>query len=244
MATRPRWPGSISIDYLAGYLVNEYGRQALSHLPVVRRRELRGPPQQSRRPWRLESFAVTEDTDLTIRLVLAGERVRFDVTAVDEEEGVVTMTRVWRQRYRWARGHQQVCRDFRGPVLRSDRLTLGEKVETLLFLHVFHLPVASALGLVILVGWLAGFADPGGPVDLYVLWTLLFLGPLLELGSGLLISGADRREAAVLAYFMPVFFVSIALCTKAWIDGIAGRPYEWAKTARSGDPLARTGAPA
>ena len=67
--------------------------------------------------WNTDS--VTEDTDLTLRVVLLGERVRYDITAVDTEEGATTLGRFIRQRYRWARGHQQVWRDYRSLVLRS-----------------------------------------------------------------------------------------------------------------------------
>ena len=64
---------------------------------------------------------------------------------------------------------------------------------------------------------------------MYVLWTLLFLGPMLELGAGLLVAQADRRLACALVFFVPLYVVSVALCTKAWVDGIAGRPYRWAR---------------
>ena len=176
---------------------------------------------------------MTEDTDLTLRLVLAGQRVRYDITAVDEEEGVVTLLRYWRQRYRWARGHQKVWRDYRRAVWASARLSLAEKIETTMFLLAFHVPVASAVGLVILGLWVTGTVHPVEPVDTSVLWTLLFLGPLLELGGALLIARAPRRDALALVWFLPIFLVSIALCTKAWFDGLAGRPYTWAKTPRA-----------
>jgi hypothetical protein len=65
---------------------------------------------------------------------------------------------------------------------------------------------------------------------------LLLLGPLLELSTGLLLSGAAPRKASLLIFFLPLFFVSIALCTKAWLDGVLDRRYSWAKTARSGGP--------
>jgi cellulose synthase/poly-beta-1,6-N-acetylglucosamine synthase-like glycosyltransferase len=227
----------VAIDYYAGYLVNEYGRQALYQLPAyggancaVRAADLRAAGG-----WNPET--VTEDTDLTIRLLLAGRRVRYDVTAVDEEEGVVTLTRYWRQRYRWARGHQQVWRDYRRAVVRTPHLSPAEKLETVLFLLVFHLPAVAALGLGILAFWLTGLAQPHDPVNVFVLWTLLFLGPLLELGGGLLVAQVDRRTARYLALFMPIFFVGIAVCTKAWLDGILGRPYSWAKTRRADEPL-------
>ena len=233
----------VSIDYLAGYLVNEYGRQSLFRLPAyggancaVRTSSLRAMGG-----WNPDS--VTEDTDLTLRLLLRGEIVRYDVEAVDEEEGVVTLEAYWRQRYRWARGHQQVWRDHRRAVLGSRRLSGWQKLETLMFLLAFHVPVAAALGLVVLALWLMGVATPADPVGVYVLWTLLFLGPLLEVGAGLLVAQADRRDAWVLVYFIPLYLVSVALCTKAWVDGIAGRPYRWRKTARAADPVTVTGTP-
>jgi cellulose synthase/poly-beta-1,6-N-acetylglucosamine synthase-like glycosyltransferase len=173
-----------------------------------------------------------------MRLALAGERIRYDVNAVDHEEGVVSLTRFWRQRYRWARGHQQVWRDYHGQVWSSPRLTIAEKVETTLFLLVFHLPIASGLGLVIAALWTAGMARPADPLPLVLLWTLLFLGPLLELGAGLIISGADRREARALVFFLPLFILSTALCTKAWLDGLAGRPCQWVRTPRAAEPTA------
>jgi 1,2-diacylglycerol 3-beta-glucosyltransferase len=223
----------IAIDYLAGYLVNESGRQSVARLPgyggancavrTDRLRELGG--------W--NDGSVTEDTDLTLRLILSGQRVRYDVTAVDEEEGVVTLRRFWRQRYRWARGHQQVCRDYRRVVWRCPHLSLFQKVETTMFLYVFHVPILSGIGLLLLVAWATGVAPALDPMHGYVLWTLLFVGPLFELSGGLLIARADRRNAPLVVFFLPLFFVSILLCTKAWLDAAAGRSYSWVKTERA-----------
>jgi 1,2-diacylglycerol 3-beta-glucosyltransferase len=110
---------------------------------------------------------------------------------------------------------------------------VAEKIETTMFLLVFHLPVLSALGLVILGMWLGGVSTPSDSLHVNLLWSLLFLGPLLELGTGMLVGNVDRRNAFALVLFLPVFFVSIALCTKAWVDGLAGRRYAWVKTRRA-----------
>ncbi|MBV8982364.1 MAG: glycosyltransferase family 2 protein, partial [Acidimicrobiia bacterium] len=199
----------IAIDYRAGYLVNEYGRQALFHLPAYGGANcaVRASSLRAAGGWNPES--VTEDTDLTLRLLLRGERVRFDVNAVDREEGVVTLGRFWRQRYRWARGHQQAWRDYRAKVWATPHLSLAEKVETTMFLFVFHLPVAAGFGLVLMTTWLTGVAAPSDPLNLFVFWTLLFLGPMLELGGGLLVAGAERRNASAVVYFLPLFLVSM-----------------------------------
>ncbi len=232
----------IAMDYLAGYLVNEYGRQSIFLLPAYGGANCAVRASSLREVGGWNPDTVTEDTDLTLKLILSGQRVRYDVTAVDAEEGVVTVSRFWRQRYRWARGHQQVWRDYRQQVLTSRRLTVSEKVETIMFLLVFHMPVFSFLGLVLLIPWMFGVTHPDIAANAFVLWTLLFLGPLLELGGGLLLGRAPRRWVFSLIYFLPLFFVSIALCTKAWVDGLLGRPYTWVKTSRAHDPSSQ-GAP-
>jgi len=226
----------ITIDYLAGYLVNEFGRQSVFGLPAyggancaIRIEALRALGGWNER-------SVTEDTDVTMRLMLSGLRVRYEPTAVDDEEGVISLGRYWRQRYRWARGHQQVCRDYLRHVWRAPHLSPAERIETLMFLFVFHVPLAtlSALALLLLTftGLVPSVTVPGG----FVLWTLLFLGPMLELGGGMLLSGIQRRDVFAIVWFMPLFLISSALCTKAWIDGLAGTAYDWVRTDRAAAP--------
>lgn len=223
----------VAIDYLGGYLVNEYGRQAAFELPAyggancaVRRSVL-----EEVGGWNAAS--VTEDTDLTLRLVLLGHKVRYDITAVDQEEAVTTVRRYWRQRYRWARGHQQTWRDFRGAVWRSPHLSLGQKVETTMFLFGFHLPAFAlfslALSLVMLV---QGQEMPVAPVAGVALWTLLFCGPLVETGVGMAIGRVPRRMVWDLLLFLPFYVLAMAVCTKALVDGLWGSSYSWVKTPR------------
>jgi cellulose synthase/poly-beta-1,6-N-acetylglucosamine synthase-like glycosyltransferase len=225
---------TIAVDYYSGYLVNEYGRQSLFDLPAYG-----GSNCAVRASW-LAAFGgwnedtVTEDTDLTLRLVLVGQFVRYDVTAIDTEESVPTFRRFWRQRYRWARGHQQAWREFRLAALRTRRLSVGRKLETIMFLLVYHVPVLCALGLFMVALRAAGILDWGAGLDLTPVATLLFLGPLLELASGLIVSRAPRSAAWGVLLFLPTFVVFTVVCTKSWFDGIFGRPYTWVKTPRTG----------
>jgi 1,2-diacylglycerol 3-beta-glucosyltransferase len=226
----------VEIDYLAGYLVNEFGRDRVYRLPAYGGANcaVRASSLTALGGW--NEHSVTEDTDLTLRLVLRGQRVRYDVTAVDEEEAVTTLRRYWRQRYRWARGHQQVWRDYRAAVWRSRHLPFLAKIETTMFLLIFHTPVLSGLGMVLLLAWMAGAfrIAPGFDGYIFAFWTLLFLGPFMEFGTGLLLASGPRRRVGTLVLFVPMFFVGVALCTKAWFDGKFGRRYTWAKTARAG----------
>jgi cellulose synthase/poly-beta-1,6-N-acetylglucosamine synthase-like glycosyltransferase len=231
---------TIAIDYYCGYLVNEYGRQSLYRLPAYGGANCAVRTTSLRALGGWNEASVTEDTDLTLRLVLNGERVRYDVTAIDTEEGVPTFRRFWRQRYRWARGHQEAWLEYRKSVWRSPVLSNVEKFETTMFLLVYHVPLLCSLGLLLLGFRAVGLVDWGSTIDLTPIAVLLFLGPLLELASGLIVSNAPRKSALGMILFLPSYLVFIVVCTKAWIDGVLGRPYSWHKTERSGegDPTA------
>lgn len=226
--------GAISLEYEAGYLVNEYGRQAIFGLPAYggANCSVRATSLIRHGGWNPTSH--TEDTDLTMRLVLAGEHIRYDVSAVDVEEAVTTFANYWRQRYRWARGHQKVLRDYWRIAARTPHLTRLQRIETLAFLGIYHTPVvafgATVLGLAAIFGVVAPESIPGG----YIFWPLLFLGPLAELGAAMLLAGVNRRRALGLLWFVPLYALSMLIATKAWIDGIFGRRYTWVKTARTG----------
>ncbi len=224
---------SIAIDYFSGYLVNEYGRQALFGLPAYGGANcaIRASTLRQLGGWNPKS--VTEDTDITMRLMLHGQKIRYDITAVDTEEGATTLSRFVKQRYRWARGHQQVWRDYRRGVWLSSTLTLAEKIETTLFLLVYHVPVLCALTLGLTALRIFGVGPHVSIFELLPLAALLFAGPFCELAVGLLVGRAPRRAAWSVAWMTPLFVVFMLVCAKAWADGILGRPYTWVKTRRS-----------
>ena len=224
---------SIAIDYFSGYLVNEYCRQALFELPAYGGANCAVRATTLRRlgGWNTES--VTEDTDLTLRVVMLGDRVRYDITAVDTEEGATTLRRFMSQRYRWARGHQQVWRDYRGHVLRTPHLSVLEKLESMMFLLVYHVPVLCTMTLLMTLLRIAGIGPTLTIFELLPLAALLFAGPFCELAVGLMVGRAPRRSAWSIAWMTPIFFVFMLVCTKAWFDGLLGRQYRWVKTARS-----------
>lgn len=221
---------TIALDYLAGYLINEYGRQAVFELPAYGGANcaVRADILAEIGGWNTSS--VTEDTDLTLQVLLGGYRTRFDVTAQDYETAVVDPRTFIRQRYRWARGHQQVWRDYRWRVLSSRRLSLTDKIETILFLLVYHTPTVCLLAVGLLAAQLAGVDTVGfGSVPLAA---FLFAGPLLELAGGLILVRARKPVVWSIVWFLPLFVLSMGVCTKALIDGLLGRPYSWVKTTR------------
>jgi hypothetical protein len=91
----------------------------------------------------------------------------------------------------------------------------------------------SGLGLLLTV--LRAFGVGDLPViGLLPLSMLLFIGPLAELCVGLLVGRVERRSAWRLLGFLPAFALSIWITSRAYVDGMLGRPYSWVKTTRSG----------
>ncbi len=224
---------TIFIDYLSGYLVNEYGRQALFELPAYGGANCAVRTSLIRALGGWNPDTVTEDTDLTLRLLLDGYRVRYDPSAVDFEEAVLSSQRFWKQRYRWARGHQKCLRDYWRPILRTPHLSPMEKLETILFLWVYHVPVLCGLGLVLIALHAFGIGDSSA-IQMVSLSALLFAGPFCELAVGLVLGRVERRAVWTLVGFIPAFGMSILTATKAYFEGMWGTTYAWVKTARSG----------
>ena len=226
--------GAIYVDYLSGYLVNEYGRQALFELPAYGGANcaVRTTVLNALGGW--NEHTVTEDTDLTLRCLLAGYRVRFDPTATDAEEATTKIPRFIKQRYRWARGHQQVFRDYWRPLLRCRYLTLAEKIESVMFLLVYHVPVAISASAVLAALRLCGIGPSFTVVDVLPLAGLLFVGPMSELAVGLMVEKAPRRWVFSMLFVYPLFVLFTVVCTRSWLDGALGRKYTWVKTVRSG----------
>ena len=104
-----------------------------------------------------------------------------------------------------------------------------------MFLLVYHVPVLCALTL--LIDGCCASAASGRRCRCSRCCrcaALLFAGPFCELAVGLVVGPGAAPGGLVGRLAAPLFFVFMLVCTKAWVDGLLGRPYTWAKTARSG----------
>ncbi|ERL65353.1 glycosyltransferase family 2 protein [Schleiferilactobacillus shenzhenensis] len=90
-----------------------------------------------------------EDFEISTRLLLAGHRTAYLMTARVRQEPTITLRTYFRQRVRWATGGLQVARAFAAPVRRSRALRWPAKLEMLWFM---------ALPLTGLLLWLGGLA--------------------------------------------------------------------------------------
>jgi 1,2-diacylglycerol 3-beta-glucosyltransferase len=108
--------------------------------------ELRGNGQLLRRESLLacggfNEFTVTDDLDLSFRLLLHGQPIGLLWDPPVREEAVLRLPALWRQRQRWAEGGLQRFFDY-WPELISDRLTPRQRLDLSgFFLLQYALPV-------------------------------------------------------------------------------------------------------
>jgi len=187
---------------------------------------------------------LAEDTDLTFRIYLAGYKVHYVGDAECYEEAVETWNAYRKQRYRWAKGHMQCFFKHSLRVLKSSHLGFKEKIDGLLLLNIYFMPVLVLLSFVIGVPlvflqssqWLAAFWI-SIPASLFS-----FVGnfaPFFEVGIGAYLDGRTRAQWLI-PLLIFTFLYNILICTKAFLDLLLSRIARknsniWTKTAHSGN---------
>lgn len=235
-----------AMERIGGYRVDQLARDKLALVPqyggtvgAVRRSFL-----EAIEGW--DTGILAEDTDLTFQAYRAGFKARYANDAECYEEAVEDWRSLWRQRSRWAKGHMQCFLKHFLPVLRSKNMTLREKIDGVLVLSVYFLPILVMfswfLGAVIFFWYPADWFDS--------VWSVLpifaFSGVgnfalFFEIGVGLYL---DERSRA--GWLLPMLFLSflfnVIVCFKALFEvmmaKITGRDrYNWIKTFHYGGAL-------
>jgi 1,2-diacylglycerol 3-beta-glucosyltransferase len=84
--------------------------------------------------------ALTEDLELSTRLVAAGERIALAPAVEVGEEAVMTVPGLWRQRLRWAEGSIRRLIELGPGLLGASHVPLGRKLDFLAFTGEFVIP--------------------------------------------------------------------------------------------------------
>ncbi|MEN9214582.1 MAG: glycosyltransferase family 2 protein [Gloeomargarita sp. DG02_4_bins_56] len=74
---------------------------------------------------------LTEDIDVTLKLLLRGYRIIHDRDVIATELAPVDGAALWSQRRRWAQGWLQVGLKYTWPIVQSEYLSLGQKIYLL-----------------------------------------------------------------------------------------------------------------
>ncbi len=234
----------VALERISGYRVDQEARNQLRLVP-----QFGGTVGGFRRCIMekiggLDETMLTEDTDLTFEVYHAGYKIHYVGEAECYEEVVDNWKAYWRQRHRWARGHMQVCFKHTIRVLKSKNLSAREKIDGLLLLYIYFMPVITLSSFlvsgVLVIEGSSTFIDAlwfSFAVSLYS-----FAGnfaPFFEVGIGAYLDGRSRTQWLTPLLFFG-FFLNILICTKAFLDIIWARILrkkhtDWAKTDHLGN---------
>jgi cellulose synthase/poly-beta-1,6-N-acetylglucosamine synthase-like glycosyltransferase len=230
----------LDFERSGGYQVDQQARMNLGLVPQhggtvagVRRsalREIGG--------WNDNSL--TEDTDLTYRLLLAGWKTVYQNRSECYEEVPETWQARIKQLMRWAKGHNQALADYGVKLLfGKHRATLRERLDGFLLLGVY------AMALLTLIGWILAlglFYEGAAPLHgVIALLAITAYGALGNFAAFFEIAAANRLDYThericllpflVLGFAVSVFSISRA-CLSQLLAPIAGVAFHWDKTER------------
>lgn len=233
----------VALERIAGYRVDQKARDNLRLIP-----QFGGTVGGLRRSlleflggWSPDMLA--EDTDLTFRVYLAGYKIRYVDAAECYEEAVVNWRAYWSQRYRWARGHMQCFFRHLLPVLRSRKLRWREKIDGILLLNVYFLPILAGLSWII-GAYLFLFQNDWWIRPLWASLPVLIyssvgnFAPFFEVGIGAYLD-ERKRIYWLIPFLLFSFLFNIFICSKAFLDLclskiIGERRLIWTKTIHEG----------
>jgi len=234
----------VALERIGGYRVDQEARDRLGLIP-----QFGGTVGGFRRSvldllggW--NESVLAEDTDLTFRVALLGYKVRYVGDAESYEEAVDNWSAYRKQRYRWAVGHMDCFFRHSGSVIFSRNLRLREKVDGLLLLGVYFMPLIALLAffvgvalMLLKTSWLVGALWFSVPVSFYS-----FVGnfaPFFEVGIGAYLDGRTRTLWLV-PLLIFTFIYNMPICLVAFLDLLASkirgkRQFVWSKTRHSGN---------
>jgi len=236
----------VTLERIGGYRIDQQARDELVLIP-----QYGGTVGGFRREalekvggW--DATMLTEDTDLTIRLILQGYQIRYLNDAEAYEEAVTSWRAYWNQRYRWAKGHMQCAFKHMKSILKAKHLSIYEKAELSLLLCIYFMPI------MVLAAWLVGvgaYLTREMPFfvtnfNRYYFFTLSIFtysavgnfAPFFEVGSGAYLDNR-KRLLWLLPALLFAFIIMAFCCTKAAVDLILARNenHRWNHTFHNGN---------
>jgi cellulose synthase/poly-beta-1,6-N-acetylglucosamine synthase-like glycosyltransferase len=230
----------LDLERSGGYQVDQQARMNLRLVPQhggtvagVRRsalREIGG--------WNENSL--TEDTDLTYRLLLNGWKTVYQNRSECYEE----VPELWpvriKQIMRWAKGHNQAMMAYGlRLLLGKHRATLRERIDGTLLLGVYVMAPVTLIGWALALGvFYQGVAPLHGVIALLSLTAYAALGNLaafFEIAAAVRLDGS-RKRIRLLPFLILGFAVSIFSVSRAAVsqisDFVTGAEFHWDKTER------------
>ncbi|MBU4001163.1 MAG: glycosyltransferase family 2 protein [Proteobacteria bacterium] len=183
---------------------------------------------------------LAEDTELTFRMLLNGWKVIYANRAECYEEAPETWNVRARQIRRWSRGHNQVLFRYLIPLLESSHLSWKEKIDGLLLLCIYAIPLILLLGILdslalFFLGEMQILAGIAAFLFVGAFNTFGNFAPFYQIGVATLLDGATSRvlllPMLIFNYFFNTFYITLGFF-EAVADKLTGRKTKWAKTKR------------
>ena len=183
---------------------------------------------------------IAEDTELTFRLLLNGWKVAYANRAECYEEAPETWKVRAGQIRRWSRGHNQVLFAYLWPILRTPNLGFWEKVDAVLLLCIYTLPLLWWISLIamlflLFLGRLSLITGLAPLVFTIVYGCIGNFAPFYELAMAAMLDGSTERVRLLphfLYYFAFSLWYTAVGAAEAIVDRVSGRTIEWKKTER------------
>ncbi|MES2509022.1 MAG: glycosyltransferase [Pseudomonadota bacterium] len=230
----------LDLERSAGYQVDQQARMNMNLLPQYGGTVggVRLSAVEAVGGWHDDTLA--EDTDITYRLMFNGWKTVYTNRSECYEEVPEDWSVRIKQVTRWAKGHNQVMVRYLWKFATSPYLTLGQRIDGLLLLFVFVVPVVMLFGWCLALGLY--FSNAGSLLSQVIpIFALMVYGTLgnfaafFEIVVAVLIDG-NRRRLRLLPFNLLGFFVSLfAICGAVWsllLDGLFKRDMVWDKTVR------------
>ena len=230
----------LDLERSAGYQVGQQARMNLDLTPQYGGTTggVRLSAVQAVGGWHDDTLA--EDTDITFRLMLHGWKTVYTNRSECYEEVPQDWETRIKQVRRWAKGHNQVLARYWWSFATSPYLTLGQRIDGLLLLFVFLIPMVMLLGWVLALGLY--FLNAGALLSALVpAFALMLYGTLgnfaafFEIVVAVLVDG-NRRRLRLLPFNMLGFLVSLFAISGAVVslvlDSVFKRELVWDKTVR------------
>ena len=188
----------VALERIGGYRVDQEARDKLKLIAQYGGTVggLRSNLLKSLHGW--DETMLAEDTDLTLSICLAGYKIRYNVDAECYEEAVDNWKAYRQQRYRWAKGHIQCFFKHSWNVLRSKNLNVKEKIDGLLLLNVYFIPILALFsmltGLYLILSGSQLISTLWFFIPISVYCSVGNFAPFFEVGIGVYLDGRKRAQ--------------------------------------------------
>ncbi len=200
----------LDLERSAGYQVDQQARMNLRLVPQYGGTVggVRSSALASVGGWR--SDTLTEDTDLTYRLLLCG----WEIVYQNRSECYEEVPEEWPERIhqiaRWADGHNQAFREHAGAVLRGDMRGFLQRLDALLLLGVYGVAPLTLLGWMLALTLWYGGRSVSGWIAILLIASFSTVGnfaAFFEVAAAARLDGHNRR-ARLLPFLLFGFLVS------------------------------------